>query len=136
MTTPAVLPHVDAVQAALAGAGLTVYLGGTPTSAGWSPPGQFAVLYPDPGTASRASLAGERTDFSHMMQVTCVGATVERTLWVADKVRGALAGPLTIAGRKAWLPQDLGGPPVQRDDDVTPPLFFVPVQYLIQSIPS
>ncbi|MET8658152.1 hypothetical protein [Streptomyces griseus] len=136
MTTPTVLPHVDAVQAALAGAGLTVYLGGTPTSAGWSPPGQFAVLYPDPGTASRASLAGERTDFSHMMQVTCVGATVERTLWVADKVRQALAGPLTVAGRRTWLPQDLGGPPVQRDDDVTPPLFFVPVQYLIQSIPS
>ncbi|MFE3386369.1 hypothetical protein [Streptomyces anulatus] len=136
MTTPTVLPHVDAVQAALTGAGLTVYLGGAPTNAGWSPPGQFAVLYPDPGTASRASLAGERTDFSHMVQVTCVGATVERALWVADKVRKALDGPLSVAGRRAWQPEDQGGPPVQRDDDVTPPLWFVPVQYLIQSIPS
>ncbi|MFW3477301.1 hypothetical protein [Streptomyces microflavus] len=70
------------------------------------------------------------------MQVTCVGATAERALWVADKVRSALDGPLTVAGRRAWQPEDQGGPPVQRDDDVTPPLFFVPVQYLIQSIPS
>ncbi|NUP23606.1 MAG: hypothetical protein HOZ81_47630 [Streptomyces sp.] len=136
MTTPTVLPHVDAVQAAMTAAGLTVYLGGTPTSSGWSPPGQFAVLYPAPGTASRASLAAERTDFQHLMQITCVGATAERALWVADKVRQALSGPLVVEGRRAWQPEDQGGPPVQRDDDVSPPLWFVPVQYLIQSIPS
>ncbi|MFJ4852395.1 hypothetical protein [Streptomyces sp. NPDC088730] len=134
--TPSVLPHVDALQAALTGAGLTVYIGGTPTGSGWSPPGQFAVLYPDPGTARRASLAADRTDFVHLVQVTCVGASVERALWVADRVRQALDGPLTVVGRKAWQPEDQGGPPVQRDDDVTPPVYFVPVQYLIQSIPS
>jgi hypothetical protein len=136
MTTPTVLPHVDAVQAALTGGGLTVYVGGTPTNTGWVPPDKFAVIYPDPGTASRASLAGERTDFTNLVQVTCVGASAERALWVADKVRQALDQPLTVAGRKAWQPEDQGGPPVQRDDDVTPPLWFVPVQYQIQSIPS
>jgi hypothetical protein len=86
--------------------------------------------------ASRASLAGERTDFTNLVQVTCVGASVERALWVADKVRQALSGPLTVAGRKTWQPEDQGGPPIQRDDDVTPPLWYVPVQYQIQSIPS
>ncbi|MFG2671361.1 hypothetical protein [Streptomyces sp. NPDC048445] len=136
MTTPTVLPHMDAVQAALSGAGLTVYLGGTPTNSGWTPPDRFAVLYPDPGMASRASLADDRTDFTGMFQVTCVGGSVERALWVADRVRQALSGPLTVAGRIAWRPEDQGGPPLQRDDDVTPPLWFVPVQYLIQSIPS
>ncbi|MGW1102710.1 hypothetical protein [Streptomyces sp. NPDC002540] len=136
MTTPTVLPHVDAVQAALTGAGLTVYLGGTPTSSGWVPPDKFAVLYPEPGQSGRASLADDRTDFTATFQVTCVGGSVERALWVADKVRHALTGPLTVAGRAAWRPEDQGGPPVQRDDDVTPPLWFVPVQYRIQSIPS
>ncbi|MET7648371.1 hypothetical protein ABZS83_33065 [Streptomyces sp. NPDC005426] len=136
MTTPTVLPHVDAVQAALTAAGLTVYLGGTPTSSGWTPPDKYAVLYPDPGRAGRASLADDRTDFTGTFQVTCVGASVERALWVADRVRQALDGPLTVEGRRAWQPEDQGGPPVQRDDDVTPPVFFVPVQYLIQSIPS
>ncbi|MET8404530.1 hypothetical protein [Streptomyces sp900116325] len=136
MTTPTVLPHVDAVQAALTAGGLTVYLGGTPTSTGWTPPDKFAVLYPDPGQAGRASLADERTDLTVMFQVTCVGASMERALWVADRVREALSGQLTVAGRAAWRPEDQGGPPVQRDDDVTPPLWFVPVQYRIQSIPS
>lgn len=136
MTTPAVLSHVDAVQAALGAAGLTVYLGGTPTSSGWTPPDKYAVLYPDPGRAGRASLADDRTDFTSVFQVTCVGASVERALWVADRVRQALDRPLTVDGRNAWQPEDQGGPPVQRDDDVTPPLFYVPVQYLIQSIPS
>ena len=136
MTTPAVLPHMDAVNAALEAMGLTVYIGGAPTASGWSPPDKFAVLYPDPGMASRASLAGERTDFTNLVQITCVGATVEQALWVADKTRQAMDGPLIVAGRKAWQPEDQGGPPVQRDDDVTPPLYFVPVQYLIKSIPS
>jgi hypothetical protein len=133
--TPTVLPHVDAVKAALEDQGLTVYIGGTPGGT-WSPPDRFAVLYPDPGTAGRASLAGERTDFRHLCQITCVGGDPERALWVADETRKALAGPLAVDGRATWLPEDQGGPPLQRDDDVTPPLWYVPVLYLIQSIPS
>lgn len=132
-TAPALLPHMDAVQAALTGAGLTVYLGGTPTGTGWVQPDKFAVLYPDPGMAVPESLADDRTDFVALFQVTCVGASVERALWVADRVRQALNSPLTVAGRTAGRPEDIGGPPVQRDDDVTPPLWFVPVQYRLQS---
>jgi hypothetical protein len=127
---------MDAVQAALEAAGLTVYLGGAPTSSGWSPPEQYAVLYPEPGEAVRESLADTRLDFMTTCQVTCVGASMERALWVADKVRAALSAPLTVAGRIAWRPEDLGGPPVQRDDDTTPPSWFVPVQYRIMSVPA
>ncbi|MFD7609718.1 hypothetical protein [Streptomyces sp. NPDC059828] len=133
MTTPTVLPHMDAVQAALTATGLTVYLGGTPTSSGWVPPDKFAVLYFDPGMAVRESLADRRTDFDVTFQVTCVGGSVERALWVADKVRQALSVQLTVAGRASWRPEDLGGPPVARDDDVTPPLWFLPVQYRLKS---
>lgn len=135
VVTPTVLPHVDAVQAALEARGLTVYVGGTPGGT-WSPPDKFAVLYPDPGTAGRASLAGERTDFTHACQITCVGGSAERALWVADETRKALDHPLTVDGRTTWQPEDQGGPPLQRDDDVNPPLWFLPVLYLIQSIPS
>jgi hypothetical protein len=127
---------MDAVQAALTGAGLTVYLGGAPTSSGWSPPDKYAVLYPEPGEAVRESLADLRSDFMTTFQITCVGASMERVLWVADKVRAALSAPLTVAGRAAWRPEDLGGPPVQRDDDTTPPSWFVPVQYRLMSIPA
>ncbi|MFL4904819.1 hypothetical protein ACJ6WF_16930 [Streptomyces sp. MMS24-I2-30] len=136
MTAPDVLPEVDAVQAALEAAGFAVYVGGAPTTAGWSPPDKYAVLYPDPGTAVRESLADDRDGLASLMQVTCVGATVERALWVAGRVRAALAVPLVVDGRACWRPEDLGGPPVQRDDDVTPPVWFVPVQYQLRSTPA
>lgn len=131
---PEVLPHVDAVQAALEVIPeLSVYLGGAPTGAGWSPPQQYAVIYPEPGEAVCESLADARSDFMGVVQITCVGASLERALWVADRVRRALSGPLTVEGRSTWRPEDLGGPPVQRDDDTNPPSYFVPVQYRIKS---
>jgi len=136
MTVPTVLPHVDAVQAALAGAGLTVFLGGAPTSSGWSPADVYVVLYPEPGAAVRESLADQRTDFTTTFQITCVGGSMERALWAADKARVALSSPLVVAGRATWRPEDLGGPPVQRDDDTNPPSWFVPVQYRLMSIPA
>lgn len=127
---------MDAVQDALEAVPLVVYLGGTPTATGWSPPDKFCVLYPEPGEAVRESLADARTDFAVTFQVTCVGASMERALWVADRVRRALSVPLAVEGRASWRPEDLGGPPVQRDDDVNPPLWFVPVQYRIMSTPA
>lgn len=136
-TTPEVLPHLDAVQAALvAVTGLTVYVGGAPEASGWVRPDLYAVLYPEPGMAVRESLADDRTDFEAVMQVTCVGSDPERALWVADKTRRALAQPLAVVGRSCWPPEDMGGPPLARDDDVTPPVFFIPVQYRIRSTPA
>jgi hypothetical protein len=136
MPTPTVLPHADAVQAALEDAGLTVYLGGAPTSAAWTPPDAYTVLYPEPGSAVRESLADARTDFVTTFQITCVGGSMERALWAADKARAALSAPLAVEGRATWRPEDLGGPPVQRDDDTNPPSWFVPVQYRLMSIPA
>lgn len=134
MTAPTVLPHRNAVLAALEGAGLVVGLGGAPPSA---PPNgtdtRYAALYFDPGQSVTESLADVRTDFVCGFQVTCVGTTEERALWVADRARQALSPRLTVDGRTTWRAEELGGPPVQRDDDVTPPLYFLPVQYRLQS---
>lgn len=134
MTAPAVLPHRNAVKAALEGAGLVVGLGGAPPSA--PPKGtttRYAVLYFDPGRSVSESLADLRTDFDGGFQVACVGPTEEQALWVADEVRAALSPRLVVEGRTPWRAEELGGPPVQRDDDVTPPLYFLPVQYRLQS---
>ncbi|MEV8046383.1 hypothetical protein AB0P02_21420 [Streptomyces griseoluteus] len=130
--TPEALPHVDAVQAALETAGLTVYVGGAPRT----PPDRYAVLYPEPGTAVRESLADDRSDFETTMTITCVGIDWGRTLWVADRVRKALAAPLVVEGRSCQRPEDRGGPPLARDDDVTPPVWYLPVQYWIGSTPA
>lgn len=131
MSTPAVLPHRDAIVTALNAANLTVGLGGAPSPV---PATQmYAVVYMSSGRSVPESLADRRTDFDGLFQVTAVGPTEERCLWVADKVRAALHAGITVDGRQAWRPEELGGPPVIRDDDVSPPLWFAPIQYMIRS---
>ncbi|MFB7671678.1 hypothetical protein ACFC26_09695 [Kitasatospora purpeofusca] len=135
MSTPAVLPHVDAVRAALAAVPLPVYVGGAP--AGPAPlPRAYTVLYPAGGQAGPASLADDRTVLDLLLQVTCVATTAEGALGTADRVRAALTGPLAVDGRACWRPEELGSPPLLRDDDVTPPLYYLPVQYRIRSVPA
>lgn len=131
MAAPDIKPHLDAITAALAGAGLAVGQGGAPSPVPAS--SIYVALYLDPGQSLRESLADARTDFAVLFQVTCVGPTQEKCLWAAQKTRTALHTPLAVAGRAAWRPEELGGPPVQRDDDVSPPLYFLPVQYRLQS---
>ncbi|MFJ2863682.1 hypothetical protein [Kitasatospora sp. NPDC087314] len=135
MTTPATLPHITAVQAALAAAGLTVYLGGAP--AGPAPlPKAYVVLYPGPGASGAASIADDRTVLDLLLQVTCVATTPDGALGTADRTRTALSASLAVDGRATWRPEELGGPPLQRDNDVTPPLYHQPVQYRLRSIPA
>lgn len=130
-TAPDIGPHLDAVVGALEGAGLAVGQGGAPSPVPASK--RYVVVYFDPGTVGKESLADERTDLAVLFQVTCVGPTATQCLWVAQQVRRALFGPLAVEGRNAFRPEEKGGPPVARDDDVSPPLYFLPVQYGLNS---
>lgn len=136
MTTPAVLPHVDALQAVLEGTGLVVYLGGAAPGTAPTDTTPYVVLYPDPGLAVRASLGDDRVDFQGVVQLTCVGLTAEQALSVTDRCQAALAPALTVAGRAGWRPEAIEGQPVKRDDDVTPPNFYAVLRYRLRSTPS
>jgi hypothetical protein len=131
-TPPEVLPHRDAIKEALEGVGLAVGLGVAPDPAPAA--GLYAVLYMSPGQTMSESLADQRTDMQVMFQVTCVGADEERCLWVVDKVRRALHPRLEVTGRKAFRAEELGGPPMLRDDDLTPPVFYLPIQFMLRTI--
>ena len=134
MTAPAIamLPHAKAVQAALEAAGLTVYPGKAPAAVVL--PKQYVVLHSDPGVATAASLADDRTRLDGLVQLTYVATTWEGAIGTADRGRAALSSALVVAGRQSWRPEELGGPPVQRDDDISPPLYFLPVQYRLRSV--
>jgi hypothetical protein len=137
---PLALPHRNALMAALtplsqrATGPIGIGEGGAPTTipAG----GLYAVLYVGQGRRTAGSLADDRTTLSVPFQVTSVGPTAERALWVADRVAEVLAPPLAVDGRATWRVEEVGGPPVQRDDGVTPALYYLPVQYRLQSIPA
>lgn len=131
MSAPATLPHVDAVRAALTAASLANCLGVAPD--GVLPP--YIALYPDPGRSVPGSLADPLSWFQGMVQLTCVGQSAEQALNYCDRARAALGVPLVVDGRSGWRPEELGGPPVQRDDDVTPPLYYAAVQYRLRSTP-
>lgn len=133
MAAPDIKPHVDAVIAALTAAGLIVGDGGAPPTGAIPPTRIYAAVYFDPGQSLPESLADQRTDFALSFQVTAVGPTAEKCRWAAQRTRLALHAPLTVAGRTTWRPEELGGPPIQRDDDVSPPLYYLPVQYRLQS---
>jgi hypothetical protein len=135
VTTPAVLPHVEAVQTVLEAAGLTVYQGGAPAGGQQLPP-TYVGLYPDPGTVEAASAADDRTVLDVMVQLTCVGSTPQGAVGTADRAAAALSPPLVVDGRACWRPERLGGPPLQRDDDLTPPSWYLPVQYRLRSLPA
>ena len=136
MTTPAVLPHVDAVTTALEAAGLSVYLGGAPSGVTPTDPEPFVVLYPEPGRAQIASLADDRTLFSAVVQLTCVGLTAEQAMSVSDRAAAVMSAVMTVTGRASWKPEALDGQPVKRDDDVTPPNYYAVARYRLRSIPS
>ncbi|MFF7191770.1 hypothetical protein ACFZAR_43015 [Streptomyces sp. NPDC008222] len=136
MTTPTVLPHVDAVTAALEGAGLTVYLGGAPQDVSPTDSEPFVVLYPEPGRPQAASLADDRTAFSAVVQLTCVALRADQALWVSDRSAAALSTVLAVAGRVSWKPESLDGQPVKRDDDVTPPCYYAVSRWRLRSIPQ
>jgi hypothetical protein len=131
VTAPATLPHVDAVLAALAGAQLVAQLGVAPP--GQAPP--YVAVYPDPGRSVPGSLADPLSYYQGTVQLTCVGETAEQALNVCDRARAAMGVALAVVGRSGWRPEELGGQPVQRDDDVTPPLYYAVVQYRLRSTP-
>lgn len=133
---PAVLPHVDAVTAALEAAGLTVYFGGAPAGVVPTDGAPYIVLYPDPGRAVVASLADDRTLFTAVVQLTCVGLTAEQAANVSDRAMAVLTAPITVAGRVAWKPESLDGQPVRRDDDVVPPCYYAVSRWRLRSIPQ
>jgi hypothetical protein len=137
---PLALPHRNALLAVLQP------LAERPTGPiaigeGWAPDplpksGLYAVLYVGQGRRTSNSLADDRTTLSVPFQVTSCGPTPERALWVADRVAEVLAPPLAVDGRAAWRVEERGGPPVQRDDGVTLPVWYLPVQYRLMSIPT
>lgn len=121
--------HTDAVIAALVAADLTVGLGVRPDGAS-----KYVVLSTF-GDVEPSSVSEPYGAFVWTGQVLCVGQGPEQAEWVADRVRTALLAPLTITGR-AWMGVDHEpGPPLQRDEDVNPPLFWLSETYRITTHP-
>ena len=124
--------HTDAVVAALAATNL-------PVGDGEKPPGNppYLVVYGGSETTS-GTLAAPNDDSDPITQVTYVGISREQADGARDRGRAViLGGTLTIPGRAVRETPTLEvGRPVQRDDDVSPPLFYAIDLYRIPTSPA
>lgn len=138
-TVPQLRPHTTAV-ATLLGSVLSGQSPPVPLGIGRKPENAtsdwWAVLYPLAPDFD-GPVGDYAADLTYPFQVTSVGTTVEQAEWVADLCRGVLLGaPLTISGRTADLTMPTGGTPVQRDDDITPPVFYRADTYTVYTSPA
>lgn len=126
----------DAVWAVLdAVTNVNTYDGEVPKTPPLDPDGRvhaYAVLYATPGNLHTTNLTGVQSALLGGFQVTCVGGNPTRALWCVDKVRTAMATTVTIDGRAYPIrarEEDPGS--VRRDDDVSPPRHWVPVEFQV-----
>jgi hypothetical protein len=131
VSLPAVREHTDAVIAALEGLELAV---GDAIAPDQDPP--YVVVYPIPGGGSTGTLGAQHDDAILVYQVTCVGSSREQAEWLADKALELLEGSLSVDGRRVCnVDLDMHGG-VQRDDQVTPPVFWSMPRFRITTTPS
>jgi hypothetical protein len=126
-------PHAVAVLAALQAAGLSV---GDHHAPAGNPP--YVVLYVIGGGVVDGTLGTPDSDGDLRFQVTAVGRHPGEARWIADRAAAALTDePITVAGRVAQRVRPIeASSGVQRDDDVTPPLFYATARYGLWTFPA
>jgi hypothetical protein len=135
-------PHTDAVEAALEDAGMLVGRGEQPDGSGWQ--GEegrseflpYIVLFPSPGTPD-GNTAEPYEYLDYKVQATVVAATSEGAEAVTDIVKETLVGlRLHVQDRSSYPMQMLLDSPIRRDDAVTPPLHYAPLQFGARTQPA
>lgn len=134
-------PETDALINAISGAGVNVGDHIRPGGAGFpggdttQPFQPYAVLYQGVTLDVDGPVSDPFADTVNEYQVTSVGISRSSASVIADKVKHALLAGLAIPGRRVQLVKWERGNPAERDDDVTPPLFYVIDQYSIATSP-
>lgn len=128
MPVPVAWRHTAGVVAALEGAGLDV---GDASAEDLEAP--YVVVYRLNGTRDgEAAAPDDRGEFIY--QITCVGRLASEAERLAERSETALRS-MTVAGRavQVWVEADGA---VNRDDDVTPPVFYATPRFRIWTTPT
>lgn len=142
MTQPALLPHATAILDRMEGLtlpnGNPVVIGDhkAPKSAANVIVAPCVVFYLRPGGLQSGDLNQTETDGWLPFQLTSVGHTAAQAMQVADRAHTRLtASRLTVSDRLiARCRRQTFGTRAERDEDVTPPLFYLPVEYRLWTI--
>lgn len=135
-------PETDAILTLLTASAVLVGDGVRPAGAGF--PGDdptqefvpYAVLYQGVTADIDGPVSDPNADTTSEYQVTSIGVTRAQASFVADKARHTmLEQTLAVPGRCVQLVEWSQGRNAERDDDVTPPLFYAIDIYSISTSP-
>lgn len=132
MNLPLIREHTDAVIAALKATDLVVGDAIAPEDA--VPP--YAVVYLIAGGGLGGTLGDPNADATLTYQVTCVGRSRQQAEWVGDKALELLSRQVLVPNRRVLNVRLHIPPGVQRDDQVSPPVFWSTPQFRITTTPA
>lgn len=94
----------------------------------------YAVYYPGPGWAHALLACGGTDSLDWSFRVTCAGGDRTRTLWCVQQIRAAVSGTTIEVGGQLLTIRELGNPgSVRRDDNVSPPRHYVPLEFAVNA---
>lgn len=136
-------PETDALLAVLASADILAGDGLKPPDAGWpledtsQPFLPYVVLFQGVTVQIDGPVTDPNADTISEYQLTSIGVTRASASVLARNAKDALLNtPLAIADRTVQRVEWVAGRPAQRDDDVTPPLFYVIDIYTVNTSPA
>lgn len=128
--------HADAVLALLAAdTSIRVY----PAVVPGSPVLPYAVLFAGPPGATATALDGRSTWRQFRFHINTVGSTAQQVFALAERIEARLLDVVpVVAGRRTGpITRTLETPqPIQRDDDVSPPVLYCADMWEFVSVPA
>ncbi len=135
MTAPVVDagPLIDAVKAAVTGAGVLIAEGRKPANVGTRP---YVVAFFDSGTVGDRTLLS-RDGWSLYCSFQCAGLTPESARFAVTKLRGAIRSLhlAKVDGRTVQMPVHEFPAPMTRDADGDPSLFIQIDEWRLRTTP-
>jgi len=127
-------PFADAIGAALTVQGIAHAEGRKPTVAAGLP---YIVWWLDAGTVEDRSLRS-RDGFSLVLVLQCYGLSVDAVRFAVRKGRSAVLSlsHATVGGRVLMVPEHSPGPPMSRDDDADPPIWWQSDEWRLRTSPA
>jgi hypothetical protein len=128
-------PYADAIEAAVTAQGVAYAEGRKPDGVPAGHP--YIVGWLDAGTVGNRSMRS-RDGFSLVVTLQCYGSSVDSVRFAVTRARAAVASlsGAAVGGRVLLVPSHEPSPPMDRDDDADPPIWWQSDEWRFRTSPA